>query len=478
MKKTISILFLLLAVAVQAEVITWQAPEGFASDKYYRVKVNGVDVPVFDTPIASYATFDFTGEVNVEVNTMFDVRWVDIRPMRLNLKPEYNDDHTFSVKLNNPCNISLELNGRIRQQPLFIFANSPEKNRPNKNDKNVIWFEQGKLYKDVALEVKDNRTVYIEGGAVLQGYIWANGAKNIKIIGRGIMDGTYVREMPNRKQFISLTDCKDVEISDVILQNATTWQIATWNCENVNITNPLIVSESASDDGIDIVRSRNVVIDGGFIHTKDDCIVIKSHGKTFANDVNTDGILVKNSVLWNSIWGNAIEIGFELVSDKVQNIRFENIDIIHVEDGSAISIHNADRSAVKNIVFENIRIEDCRQKLFDLAIFYSKYSVDGIRDNDYEKNNYMHGAWDGVLYMPNDWSKEKKAEARGTISNVVFKDIQVVDGLLPFSVFYGHDDVKCIDGVVIDNLTYMGRKITTEEEAKIRKTNTKNLIIK
>ena len=477
MRKTITLFFILFAMATQAEVITWKAPEGYASDQYYRVKVNGIDVPVYDTPIASYAVFDFTEEVTVEVNTMFDVRWVDIRPLRMNLKPEYIDNHTFSVKLDKPCNISLELNGRIRQQPLFLFSNTPEKNKPNKNDKNVIWFEEGKLYKDVALEVKDNQTVYIEGGAVVQGYIWAKDRKNIKIMGRGIMDGTYVRQMPNRKQFISLFDCKNVEIDDIILHNATTWQIATWNCDNVTITNPHIVSESASDDGIDIVRSRNVTIDGGFIHTKDDCIVIKSHGK-YPGNVNTDGILVKNCVLWNSIWGNAIEIGFELFSDEVKNIRFENCDIIHVEDGATISIHNADRATVSNIVFENIRIEDSRQKLFDVAVFYSKYSTDGIRDAEYEKNNYMHGAWDGVLYTPKDWSLEKQAEARGKVQNIVFKDIQVVDGFLPYSVFYGHDDEKCIDGVTIENLTYIGRKLTTEEDAKIRKTNTKNLIIK
>ena len=59
MKKTIALFLILFSIAAQAEVITWQAPEGFTSDAYYRVKVNGIDVPVYDTPIASYAVFDF-----------------------------------------------------------------------------------------------------------------------------------------------------------------------------------------------------------------------------------------------------------------------------------------------------------------------------------------------------------------------------------------------------------------------------------
>ncbi|HAQ17645.1 MAG TPA: hypothetical protein DCR40_00225 [Prolixibacteraceae bacterium] len=88
-------------------------------------------------------------------------------------------------------------------------------------------------------------------------------------------------------------------------------------------------------------------------------------------------------MFWNSIWGNAVEIGFELNSDEVKNIRFGNMDIIHVEDGATISIHNAGQAHVSGVTFENIRVEDSRQKLFDLAIFSSQYSPDGNRDPEY-----------------------------------------------------------------------------------------------
>jgi hypothetical protein len=175
--------FLLLAPLAPAQVVSWQGPEGFASARYYQVKVNGTPVPVYDTPIASYAVFDFTGKVTVEVTTMFDVRWVDVRPLRHNLKPTYTGDHSFTLALDQPGNLSLELNGRIRQQPLFLFSNAPEKNKPSRTDKNVVWFESGKLYKDVKLELQDNQTVYIEGGAVVQGYLFANNKKNIRIRG-------------------------------------------------------------------------------------------------------------------------------------------------------------------------------------------------------------------------------------------------------------------------------------------------------
>ena len=477
MKTLFFFLFLLPAVSAFSVINTWKAPAGYASNKYYQVKVNGTPVPVFDTPIASYAIFDFQGDAKVEVNTMYDVRWVDIRPLRTGLKAEYTSDNSFSFKLNKPENLSLELNGRIRQQPLFIFAGDPEINRPSKSDMNVIWFEGGKHYKNVKLELKDNQTVYIEGGAVVQGYLFAKGKKNIKICGRGILDGSLNKADPAcDNRFISLTDCENIKIEDITLHNATTWQIALYHCNEAEINHVRIVSESGSDDGMDIFRCTNVVVDGVFAHTKDDCIAIKSGGK-YPADHPTDKILVKNCTFWNSIWGNAIEIGFELYSNEVQNIHFENIDIIHVEDGATMSIHNAGQSHVHDVVFENIRVEDSRQKLFDVAIFFSQWGPDGIRDPEFIKKNYLHGAWDGVQKIP-EGKEAYHNKFRGEISNIVFKDIQVVGGLLPFSVFHGFSKEKYVSGIKIENLTYMGKKLTNAESAKIRQQNTKNLIIK
>lgn len=478
MRNITLVLFLLSTTFSYAQkVISWKGPESMVSNKYYEVKVNGQPVSVYDTPIASYAVFDFTGEVTVEVNTMFDVRWVDIRPLATGLKPRYTGDHSFTVQLNKPQNLSLELNGRIRQQPLFIFSNRPEINFPSRTDKNVIWFEGGKLHKDVLLELKDNQTVYIEGGAVVQGQIYAKNKKNVKIMGRGIMDGSLNRgRVDNKHRFIDFRDCENMQVQDIILQNSTTWQIAAYHSRQFLIKNVRIVSEHGGDDGMDIFRCTDVVVDGVFAHTKDDCIAIKSGGD-YPADHPTDNILVKNCIFWNSIWGNAVEIGFELYSNEVKNIRFENIDIIHVEDGAALSIHNAGPAHVHHVVFENIRIEDARQKLFDVAIFYSSWAPDGTRDQDLIERYYLHGAWDGVMKIP-EGKEEYHRQFRGKISNIIFKDIQVVDGPLPFSVFHGFDEEKNVTDVVIDNLTWHGQKLTDKESAKIRAENTENLVIK
>ncbi|MCM5661847.1 glycosyl hydrolase family 28 protein [Galbibacter mesophilus] len=476
-RKLIFILSCFAIFIAEAQITTWKGPEGFSSDAFFQVKVNGTPVEVYNTPMASYCSFDFEKGVTVEVTTKYDVRWVDIRPSRLNISPEYVTDNTFRFVLEKPENISVELNGRIKEQNLFIFSDKPVKEAPLEDKDNIIRFEAGKLYSDVHLELEDNQTVYIEGGAVVQGTIAAKNKENIKIKGKGILDGS-LNEQNNRRG-IDFSHCKNISIEDIILHNGTRWQVALFHSSDIHINNIKIVSEDGGDDGIDLVQCQNVLVENSFIRTKDDCVAVKSGSmsKSFDPTIPTDNILVRNCTFWNSIWGNAIEIGFELYSDEVKNVRFENIDILHVEAGAALSIHNAGPSHVFNISFEDIRIEDARQKLLDVAIFYSQWGPDKVDDKDYIRDNYLHGAWDGVQKIPNGKFEYHK-QFRGKVSNVTFKNIEVIGGMLPFSVFHGFDSDKNVEDVIIDNLSYQGKKLTTKKEAKIRTQNTNNLVLK
>src|SRR5665648_296582 len=99
----------------------------------------------------------------------------------------------------------------------------------------------------------------------------------------------------------------------------------------------------------------------------------------------------------------------------------------------------------------------------------------------YEKINFncKLPVWRMGWHSKNSRRKEVyHTQFRGEISNIVFKDIQVVGGLLPFSVFHGFNKEKNVSGIKIENLSYMGKKLTTAESAKIRQQNTENLTIK
>jgi len=77
----------------------------------------------------------------------------------------------------------------------------------------------------------------------------------------------------------------------------------------------------------------------------------------FNSSFTVDNIVVQNSVMWNAIWVNGLEIGFEIRSDTIRNFNFSNCDLIHSEGPEGtFTIHNGDRALVQNILYDNIRV--------------------------------------------------------------------------------------------------------------------------
>jgi len=447
------------------KVVVYPPPAGLQNDPEYKVEVNGKDVFVYGSPIAGLASFEFEGPVEVVITPRRDPKWVDVRPLHRKIAhTEINGQ--IRLILDKPGNFSIELNKQPKRHPLFLFANPIEKDAPAPDAPGVHYFAAGMVHKPGPIVVQSNETVYIAGGAVVEGGIIGKGVSNVKLHGRGILDGTNLRAMYKEKKLrpnmVSLRDCTNVDIEGLVISNGQTWQVVPVNCEDLTITNLKIVSDAGGDDGIDIVRSRNVKISKSFFHTKDDNIVIKTIFD-YTKEVTTKNVEVWDSVFWNAAWGNALEIGFELQSELVSNIWFHDCDVIHVDDGAVFSIHNGDGATVSDVKFQNIRVEDSTQKLFDLAIFLSQYSVDRPKDPEERKARYMHGAWDGVLTVPPAEMDKHKAY-RGKIRNVLIENVEVLDGVFPFSIFSGFDAEHNIEGVVIKNLKVHGRPIRNAKE--------------
>src|SRR5208283_5158860 len=148
------------------------------------------------------------------------------------------------------------------------------------------------------------------------------------------------------------------------------------------------------------------------------------------------------------------------------DVRFENIDIIHVERGAAISIHNGDAAIVENVVFDDIRVEDVRRKLIDFVVLYAQYGADRpATDAENARRLDCGGAWDGLLvYAPEE--KAERAKFRGHVRNIRVTNLHVVDGSLPYSILAGFDAEHTVENVVIEGLRYLNQPIRTIEEGK------------
>lgn len=128
-----------------------------------------------------------------------------------------------------------------------------------------------------------------------------------------------------------------------------------------------------------------------------------------------------------------MEIGHELRSASIKNIRFRDCDVLKKPNyGAPFGIHNADGAVVSDVLFENIRVEHYYDKLVDFRIIESR------------------------------WSKNKQ---RGHVRNVVLRNIDVTvsqfNSGYTMSVIGGFDFKHKITGVTFENFRLNGKRVAS-----------------
>ena len=391
----------------------------------FQVRANGQNVFVHATGVADFACISFSGQVEVEVEVASLVTSAVVRPLNRGIQPSV-EGSKIRFTLDRPLNLQIEINGL---KPLHFYGNPLEEDRPSPGDPDVLYFKGGQIYEVGRLVLKDNQTLYLEGGAILKGAILARNARNIRICGRGVFDGGYFRDELKIKSIV-LDHCEKVVVEDIIMIEPTLWMLVLGACRNVRVSNLKQIGEVISSDGIDIVGSSDVLIDGCFLKNNDDCVVIKSYVGKEPNGVQFDwiedvgNIVVQNCVFMNDGAGNAMEIGHELRCDSIRNITFRNIDVLHVHGhGAVFSIHNSDHAKISDILWEDIRIEHCYDMFVDFRVFKSMWSGDDQRGS-IENIRVKNIHWKRSIYNPG-YTKSLIGgwNAASPVRNVAFEDI-------------------------------------------------------
>jgi len=455
-----------------AEVTVYPAPPGAPMADDFKVTVSGQAVPIYNSKVAAFGYFTFMGRAVVTVVPSRDFKRVDIRPKSKGIAYSIKGK-AITFELDRPCNLSIELDGNIKR-PLFLFAGGFERLRPQPTDPNVIYFGPGKIHEAGEIKVHSGQTVYIAGGAIVHGRIRADGAKNVRILGRGILDGS---GRNYKTQMIELTQCSDVLIDGIIVFNSYGWTVVPVKSDDVTIHDVKVVGWRDNDDGIDIVGCQNLKVSNCFLRTKDDCIAIKASPAYFRESESgmrdVKNVSVLSTVLWNAEWGNAMEIGFELQTNSISDILFMDCDIIHVERGGTFTIHDGDYATVERIRFQDIRVEDSREKLIEFKVGLSIYSADC--PTEYHRMNpnrkpSPNGQW-VVPTVPAVYAKK-----RGQIRQIYFKNIQVFGDALPPSYLVGYDDDHTVDKILVENMRFNGVRIWDEKQGNFTLDKAKNVL--
>jgi len=105
------------------------------------------------------------------------------------------------------------------------------------------------------------------------------------------------------------------------------------------------------------------------------------------------------------------------------------------------------------------------------------WSYDRFEDPEMIRKYRYNDAWDNLLpVLP---GKEAfHAQFRGHVRNIHFKDIQILDGKLPYSVINGFDEDHLVEKIVFENISIQGRNLTNKKELKLYTKYAKDITIK
>jgi len=427
--------------AAAGEVRVAPAPAGEELSKKFAVSVEGKETPVYTAKVApadetrrwkamddiahsgdyfdtaAFTCFDMSGPVSVTVTCPQAVQSAKIVPASLGLvaKVDGADARKLSFTLSEPRNVTVELNGDWSES-LHLFASPMEVDVPRVDDPNVIYFGPGIHEIENCVQVGDNKTVYIAGGAVLRARGWGGPVfqlqgDHIALRGRGIIDGTLC---PIHSRNLLMVRGKDIALEGVVLRDSSTWNVPIRQSDRVTVTNLKVLGCRANSDGIDICNSRDVTVDGCFLRTLDDLVVVKSD----KGQGEVHKVVVKNCVLWNQV-AHALSVGAEL-RDNIDDVLFTDCDVIHDKGREwTLRVYHCDSAVVSNIRFENIRIEESR-KLISLWIGKAVWSKEAERGHikgiSFEN---IHAAGDPL------WVELKGFDAGHAIEGVSFRDVQL-----------------------------------------------------
>jgi hypothetical protein len=387
----------------------------------YLIKVDKVVGTKHEQQSSSIAYFDFSGKVEVAVTyNAGPVKTAKIRPLSYGIQHDLKG-HTIFFKLDKPANISVEVNDDIFGN-LQLFANPVEPKIPSAKDSDVIYFAPG--YHDLPggkLKVPSGKTVYIAGGAVVNGQILIENVNNVKVLGRGILE-----QAPGKGVRIAWS--KNVKIDGIIAS-----QCFTGGSENVTISNVKAISYWQWGDGMNVVSSNNVEFDGVFNRNSDDCTTVYGSRGEFKGGCKN--VVMKNSTLWADV-AHPILVGTHGSTPNpvvLEDLTYQNLDILdHMEQQidyqGCLSLNAGDSNLIRNVRFDNIRIENFRHgQLVNLRVFFNK--------------------------------KYCTSPGRG-IENVLFKNVTYNGNNALMSIIAGYDDLRKVKNITFENLRINGKLIT------------------
>lgn len=341
----------------------------------YTVYVNEIPVNVYSVSTnndVAYAHFSFSGKVKVRIHINATVNFYDLSPHSYGIVST-KSGQDISFDLDKPRKLLLQNINALKER-LCILADPLEDVIPVVNGSSVVdvttkgvdktgsidnltqiknalnglpsggilYFPPGRYTAGGTIPMTSNKSIYLAGGAVLQAgpigrlTLIFDGASNVKLFGRGSIDGLGDSKRASidgegdwtctlvYKNLKSVSD--NCTIDGVIFKGAITWNAIVMGTTNWKVYNMKVINSSAfgNHDGWDPHSAVNMMVDNCFILGSDDCIAL-----SILNDNMALNTTFRNNVFTNTSSGATVRIG-PTVGENTSNVNVENNDHLFV----------------------------------------------------------------------------------------------------------------------------------------------------
>ena len=336
-------------------------------DPNISMTVGGTAVNVQDNLGSAQTRFEMSD--NPETVVITDTAGVTsaaIRPLAYGIQPVVSSD-TITFTLPRPEDFAVEINGS--KDALLVFADPLEVHPPRLGDSNVVnvmsfagvnndgvtetsalqaavnyvsanssttpilYFPPG-VYRTATLEIGSNAQIYLSSGAVLladpnesdypllpgstgpggiggtptSAILAVRGASNVKIFGRGVVDGDGYNLYASYGQDMGIFDIftddgtNHLSVDDVMFTNSVMWQSDIQGSYDVTFSNVKFNNPQGNvgneDDGFKVNGAYNVTFRNGWISSRDDTMTFAAVGPEAI--YNTSNINMSGTVLDSS----------------------------------------------------------------------------------------------------------------------------------------------------------------------------------
>jgi len=319
--------------------------------------------------------------------------------------------------------------------------------------------------------------------------IYAYNEKNIAITGKGTLDGQGAnwwkwKKLPKRREdrtklfdqgrdgvpvkerqyggkslspnMIEPYRCKNILIEGIKIVNGPFWHIHPVLSRNVTVRNVRVDGSGPNNDGCDPESCQDLLIDGCYFNTGDDCIAIKSGRNNDARRVNvpSENIIVRNSTMKAGHAG--VAIGSEVTSGT-RNVFVEKciMDDPNLDHAIRLKTNSVRGGFMENVYVRNITVGQVKGAVLLVDFFYQ----------DIEKGTYKPIARN--INMENVTSnKSKYALYLRGLENAPITDVRLKNCTFDNISDPNISVISNVKNLVLENVKLNGKLVSNPAETK------------